>query len=158
MLSVTPVGSAPHALAGIVETGNSSPGLQVDKSTPRLPLDLAETKKAYFLRFDCAGVPRDQVKVDIGSQSRDLRVSVHRLRGKDMMAEYVARGSSIVRWERISGSSTRRIAFPAIADLEKIETTYVDGMLTIKVPKKTGSEFDKAGRNHITVKVEACTL
>lgn len=149
---VVPLGSAPHALASVIETGKSTPGLLVDGSTPRLPLDLAETKTAWFARFDCAGVPKDLVKVDIGVRSRDLRVTVSRRRAKHVIADYNERGSEVLRWERISGSSTRRIVFPLAADLDKVVTLYENGMLTIKIPKKEGVTTDS---NLVSVKVES---
>jgi len=151
---LVPLGAAPHALESVVESGLPSPGLLVDGSTPRLPLDLAETATAWFARFDCAGVPKDLVKVDVGVRSRDLRVTVTRKRAKQMIEDYQKRGSEVVRWERVSGSSSRRIVFPLTANLEKIQTFFEDGMLTIKIPKTEDAAV--AGNNHISVKVEAC--
>ena len=151
---LVPIGAAPHALESVFDSGYPSPGLLVDGSTPRLPLDLVETETAWFARFDCAGVPKDLVKVDVGVRSRDLRVTVTRKRAKQMIEDYQKRGSDVLRWERVSGSSSRRVVFPLTANLDKIQTSYEDGMLTIKIPKTDDAAV--AGNNHISVKVEAC--
>ena len=46
---LVPLGAAPHALESVVDSGYPSPGLLVDGSTPRLPLDLVETETACLL-------------------------------------------------------------------------------------------------------------
>ncbi len=107
------------------EAGHSPEGLELDRATPRLPCDVVETPCAFFLRFDCAGAEREAVSLDIGARTRDLRVTVHRLRGKAALEEEKARGNSVISVERPMGSSARRIVLPPAADLEAVETAFI---------------------------------
>ena len=147
-------GPPPRRVENLVEAGEHSAGLEVDHATPRLPCDVIETRAAFFMRFDCAGAEREAVKLDVGRRARDVRVSVHRLRGKAAVEEEKAKGNSYVSIERPMGASTRRVVLPTSADFGAIESGLVDGMLLVKVPKLASAMQDAGaccGRRRIPV-------
>lgn len=134
-----------------IEIGHSE-GLEVDRATPRLPCDLVETSAAFCMRFDVAGAEREAVGLDVGHRTRDLRVTVHRLRGKAAAEELRAAGATCLSSERHKGGSARRIVLPSCADWNSIESAIVDGMLLVKVGKLAGTqELQATGRRAVPV-------
>jgi len=133
----SPLGPAPSRhLFGAYELGAAAPGMHVDPATPRLPCDIAETAGAFFLRFDVSGCAREQVTLDFGARSRDLRVTAHRKTGKVEAEAEAALGWKQTHVERATGSTTRRVVLPPSADMATARAKLADGMVYVRVDKR----------------------
>ena len=95
-------------------------------------VDLAETDHAYFIHLDVPGMKKDEFEVSF--QDGSLTVSGER---KHLETED---SRSLVRVERRYGRFYRSFDLPKSVDSSKIEASYIDGVLTIEVPKAEESK------------------
>jgi len=92
-------------------------------------LDVAETNDAFEIRVDLPGVEEEDIEVAITGNR--LAISGRR------EAEEMREGERYVAIERAYGAFTRSFVLPDSADLEHVEAQLRDGVLMIKVPKRT---------------------
>ena len=90
-------------------------------------LDLSETEKEFIVRLEAPGMARDDFDVDL---DRNLLA----ISGKRELHKEVT-GEDYLWQERQEGRFLRTIRLPAGVQENKIEATYLDGILTIKLPK-----------------------
>jgi HSP20 family protein len=89
--------------------------------------DVFEKDGALIVEAELPGMDRDSISVTL--DGGDLLIS-----GERKSAGEVKEGD-YVRCERSYGSFFRRIALPFEVDSERVEATYIDGVLRVKVPK-----------------------
>ena len=95
------------------------------------PVDIYETESAFVLEADLPGV--HQENVDIQFDKNTLTISGTRaatLPAKEKTAQL-----RVFSAERQSGGFSRSVRLPEHVDVENIEATFHDGVLTITVPK-----------------------
>lgn len=95
------------------------------------PVDIFETESAFVVEADLPGV--HQENVDIQFDKSTLTISGARaatLPAKDKAAQL-----RVFSAERQSGNFSRSIRLPEHVDVENINATFHDGVLTITVPK-----------------------
>ena len=92
-----------------------------------------EDETTYHLKFDLPGVPKDSIKIDL----HDNRLSVSGERKEEKSSEDKDRRTHFS--EVFYGSFTRTMTFPTPVDGEKTEAKYENGVLTVKVNKKTAN-------------------
>lgn len=90
-------------------------------------LDFSETDKEYVVRLEAPGMARDDFDVDL---DRNLLT----LSGKRELRKE-EKGEDYLWQERQEGRFSRTIRLPAAVQEGKIEATYVDGVLTVRLPK-----------------------
>lgn len=90
-------------------------------------LDLSETEKEFVVRLEAPGMARDDFDVDLDRNL--LAISGKRELHKE------EKGEDYLWQERQEGRFLRTIRLPAGVQENKIEATYLDGILTIKLPK-----------------------
>ena len=90
-----------------------------------MPMDVIRRKDEVLFRFDLPGV--DTESIDVTVDRGVLTVSAKR-------SEETTEGENPVRRERVSGSFTRRVYLGDTLDSDKIEATYNDGVLAIRLP------------------------
>ena len=89
-----------------------------------MPLDLYRAGDHYVLHCDLPGA--DPGSVDVGVDGRTLTIRAQRSpRGEDV--EWLTQ-------ERPSGTFARQLTLGNGLDLEHIEATYADGVLTVTIP------------------------
>lgn len=92
-------------------------------------VDILETPDAYIFRVDLPGVGKDRINTEVRGST--LTISGER----EVESEpWIAAHHTI---ERESGCFERRFAVPGMVDAEKAEAKYVDGVLTVTLPKAT---------------------
>ncbi|HEY7026008.1 MAG TPA: Hsp20/alpha crystallin family protein [Gemmatimonadales bacterium] len=103
------------------------------------PLDLVEREKEYVVRLDVPGVPRENLDVQL--EGAVLTLTGHREMGKkEELENYL--------WEETeTGKFIRTIRLPKAVEANKIEATYQDGILTVRLPKT-----EPAIKNKILIK------
>jgi HSP20 family protein len=90
-------------------------------------LDVTEDESSMTLVAEVPGMSRDDLEVTVED-------GVLALRG-EKKEEQVSEGAHFRRAGRRFGSFERRIHLPEHVDSEKIEATYKDGVLKLRMPK-----------------------
>jgi len=98
-------------------------------------LDFSETEKEFIVRLEAPGMARDDFDVDL---DRTLLT----LSGKRELRKE-EKGEDYLWQERQEGRFLRTIRLPALVQENKIEAAYVDGILTVKLPKAVESAKTK---------------
>jgi len=104
-------------------------GLRAFEPDGDVPADLLETEEGYVAVFDLPGYERDAV--DVRLADRTLTVSAER--DTDREGEYVQR-------ERADGAVSRTLRLPSAVAAGETSATYDDGVLTVRLPRRTGGE------------------
>jgi HSP20 family protein len=97
----------------------------VDAWAPRL--DFSETKDAFMVKAEIPGVEPKDVSVSLENQMLTIKGEKHK--------EKEEKDEKYHRVERSWGGFTRTIALPAGVDTAKVNATFKDGVLTVKLPK-----------------------
>jgi HSP20 family protein len=93
--------------------------------------DIYETESGYLIALDLPGIKRDVLEIDID----DNRLIV---KGTRLTDEERARRS-----ERPSGKFLRSFSIPASVDQGRIGAEYKDGVLQIRLPKRSEQKAQK---------------
>ena len=101
-----------------------STAADMSQSMRSMPVDLYRSGDHYVLHCDLPGV--DPGSVDVGLDGRVLTIRATRSPRSDDV-EWLTR-------ERAVGTFVRQLTLGAGLDLERIEATYTDGVLTLTLP------------------------
>ena len=101
--------------------------LNITNQTWQPPCDVVEDQDHYLLSLEMAGIPKDQIKIEI--QDKQLVIKGER------RAEETKNDKGVKYIERQYGKFLRSFSLPAGLDTEKIEANYQDGVLRVLVPK-----------------------
>lgn len=91
------------------------------------PVDVFEKDKSIVVRADLPGLKREDIHVS-------LHEGVLTIRGKREHQEQI-KEEGFTYTERSMGTFARSIQLPADVDRDKVNASYVDGVLTIEAPK-----------------------
>ncbi len=97
--------------------------------------DVYESRDAYVLQVELAGMQRDAVSIEV--LGRELVIHGERRHEKDV------KGSAYHVLERSYGPFARRFDLPEGSDVTAIKATMQQGILCVTVPKK---DREKIGR------------
>ncbi len=98
-------------------------------------LDFSETTKEFIVRLEAPGMARDDFDVDVDGNLLTLS-GKRELRKEEKGEDYL--------WqERQEGRFLRTIRLPVAVQATKIEASYADGVLTVKLPKAEPSTKTK---------------
>ena len=94
--------------------------------------NVSEDQDNYYVRAELPGMAADQI--DITATVDKVSISGERAISEE--------GEGVVyhRRERDSGTFSRMIGLPGPVDPDKVEASFGDGMLTIKLPKSEASK------------------
>lgn len=102
-------------------------------------LDLTETEKEFVIRVEVPGVPRENL--DVHLEGEILTLTGHREKN-------IRETNENILWEeREAGKFLRTIRLPKAVEPTRIEATFHEGMLTVRLPKA-----ETAVRNKILIK------
>jgi HSP20 family protein len=117
---------------------NLRPALRDWNIEPRIKMDVEESDSAYTVKAEIPGAKKEDIKVDVEgnvvSISAELKRESEEKRGKTL------------RSERYYGAQTRSFTVAHEIDESKVEAKYVEGVLSLTLPKKAG----KASK-HVTI-------
>lgn len=106
-----------------------SPTLDLLTAGQPLPMDIYETETEFILDAAVPGLPLEAIAISASSQLITLRAQwPSGARAAEQPGRYV-------RHERYEGEMERRIRLTAPIDPQRISTTYVNGLLTVRMPK-----------------------
>jgi HSP20 family protein len=92
-------------------------------------LDIRETEDRFEVTADLPGLNSDDVEVTFEDGTLTLRGEREFSRDRDEGGQYH-------RIERSYGSFARSVRLPRVADSERIEASFDNGVLTVLVPKR----------------------
>lgn len=94
--------------------------------------DTYETREAYVVEVDLPGVRAEQVEISFERNTLTIRGTREwPLRATEQNAgDFRVHGA-----ERVGGTFARAIRLPEYVDGEKIEASFADGVLTVRIPK-----------------------
>jgi len=98
-------------------------------------LDLSETDQAVDVRMDVPGMKPDDIDIQVNGNL--LTVSGENKEEKE------EKGRSFHRIERRCGSFSRSVTLPCAVKEDKIDAKYLDGVLTISMPKSEEAKSRK---------------
>ncbi|MGZ3788382.1 MAG: Hsp20/alpha crystallin family protein [Bacteriovorax sp.] len=93
--------------------------------------NVKETSKEYIVHFDIPGVKKDEIKIELDNNR--LSVSGERKEKKE------EKDSKSYFTESYYGSFMRSFTLPSTVDQSKVDASFEDGVLTVKVPKSQAS-------------------
>ena len=92
---------------------------------PAMPMDVIRGKDEVQLRFDLPGVDADSIDVTVDRGV--LTVSAKR-------TEETGEDEKLITRERVTGSFTRRLSLGDTLDSDKIDASFAEGVLTVRLP------------------------
>lgn len=92
-------------------------------------VDITENPEAIVVHAELAGIKPEDVKVDVEN-------NVLTLRG-ERKSELEKHEGTAHRIERFYGSFSRQFLLPRTVDADRIEADLKNGVLTVKLPKKS---------------------
>ncbi len=105
------------------------------EGTPSIRVDLSETDQAYTVRAEIPGVKKDDIKVSLEGN----RVSI----SAEVREEGEKKDEKMIWHERYRGREARSFTLDTDVDESKAEAKYVDGVLELTLPKKTGAAVSR---------------
>jgi len=97
---------------------------------PRIKVDVAEEDKSYAVKADIPGVKKEDIHVAIEGNQVSIEVEVKKEKEEK-------KGEKVVRSERYYGKQYRSFTLGSDIDSAKAEAKYQDGVLELKLPKKS---------------------
>ena len=101
-------------------------------------LDVVEKKDSYLVYAELPGL--DASDVDISFEQNILTLRGTKKPALDPSKDGELRVHAA---ERVTGSFERAVRLPEFVDAEKIEAEFVNGLLTVTVPKAKGAQLRK---------------
>jgi HSP20 family protein len=96
------------------------------------PVDIYEMDDGLVLTVELPGVSKDEVTVELHEQT--LTLSGERKR------ETAVKGGACRREEGHYGAFQRAFRLPMMVDEAKVQATYKDGVLTLRLPKHAAAQ------------------
>jgi HSP20 family protein len=90
-------------------------------------LDLRETDNAFIVEADLPGMSSDDIAVHV--EGTTLMIAGER------KAEQRQENGNFTRFERSFGKFQRALTLPAAVQVDAVDATYANGVLTVTVPK-----------------------
>ena len=95
-------------------------------------MNLTEDNDAYYLRAELPGMKADEIELSVTGDSISIS-GERKIANEDTDAKYHRR-------ERESGKFSRILNLPGPINIEKVDASSVDGVLTIKLPKSEAAK------------------
>jgi HSP20 family protein len=108
-----------------------------DVQTLDMRIDVSEKENAYIVKADIPGVRKEDINVRIDGNVVQIDAEVkHEKESKD-------NGGKVLRSERYYGTVSRTFSLGQDVDEAKADAKYVDGVLTLELPKKASAASKK---------------
>ncbi len=136
LIKYNPNGYRPTTFASFIDRFFNDDFYAGERASTFSPhLDIAETDKEFELQFHLAGVKKDDITIDLNDDR--LTVSGERkLKNEKSEKNY----HSV---ESYHGSFSRSFYLPDHVNAEKIDASYEDGILNVRIPKDGKKETKK---------------
>lgn len=102
------------------------------QSTWTPPVDIYETDDALVFQADLPGVAKDEVNIEVHNNTLILR--------GERKHDATVKEDHYHRVERAYGSFQRSFVLPTMVDQEKVQASYHDGILELRLPKSEAAK------------------
>ena len=102
------------------------------ETEPQIKVDVSEDEHFYTVKAEVPGVKKEVIDVSI--EGNTVAISAELKKEKEERE-----GKRVVRSERYFGRAYRGFTLDHELDEAKAEASYADGVLTLKLPKKSGA-------------------
>ena len=109
-----------------IDTNDIGADLGFAKWAPTV--DIEESDDSYLIRADVPGV--DKKDIDVRLDNGVLSIT-----GEKKVEKETGKGSKQHRTERYCGSFSRRFTLPTTIKSDKVDASYKNGVLSLKIPK-----------------------
>jgi HSP20 family protein len=109
---------------------------------PNLDLDLYEEKDQIVVKAEMPGFTKDDIQISIADNALTIK--------GEKKKEEEDSGKDYYRSERVYGAFTRILVLPAEINPDKVQATFKNGVLEIRLPKS-----EDAKKKEIKVKVQS---
>lgn len=103
----------------------------------KMRIDVSEKDNAYQVKADIPGVKKEDINVRIDGNVVQIDAEINREK------ETKGNGDKILRSERHWGSISRTFSLAQDVDDTKVVAKYLDGVLTLELPKKASMASKK---------------
>lgn len=105
-------------------------------ATTNLMVDILDSGDSYRLHADLAGVEKENIEIDINGAVVSLRAEIKQPtdRKEDI---------KVLHNERQYGAVSRRFELPVEIDADRSTAEYINGVLTLNLPKKVAQDTQK---------------
>ena len=111
--------------------------MNVEATAPvQLRIDVSETDSGYTVLAEIPGVKKDDIQVAVDGNQIEISAEVRNGRA-------LQDGEKVLRAERYCGKVHRAFALAHDIDDAATEARYVDGVLELKLPKKTSARLKR---------------
>ena len=111
--------------------------MNVEATAPvQLRIDVSETESGYTVLAEIPGVKKDDIQVAVDGNQIEISAEVRNGRA-------LQDGEKVLRAERFCGKVHRAFALAHDIDDAATEARYVDGVLELKLPKKTSARLKR---------------
>ena len=111
--------------------------MNVEATAPvQLRIDVSETESGYTVLAEIPGVKKDDIQVAVDGNQIEISAEVRNGRA-------LQDGEKVLRAERYCGKVHRAFALAHDIDDAATEARYVDGVLELKLPKKTSTRLKR---------------
>lgn len=111
--------------------------MNVEPAAPvQLRIDVSETESGYTVLAEIPGVKKDDIQVAVDGNQIEISAEVRNGRA-------LQDGEKVLRAERYCGKVHRAFALAHDIDDAATEARYVDGVLELKLPKKTSARLKR---------------
>ncbi|HTQ73304.1 MAG TPA: Hsp20/alpha crystallin family protein [Burkholderiales bacterium] len=97
---------------------------------PRIKVDVSEADAAYSVKAEIPGVRKEDIHVAIEGNQVSIEAELKKEKEEK-------KGEKLVRCERYYGKQSRSFTLGHDIDAGKAEAKYADGVLELKLPKKS---------------------
>ncbi|HSB98028.1 MAG TPA: Hsp20/alpha crystallin family protein [Spongiibacteraceae bacterium] len=105
-----------------------------------MKIDLSEDEKHYTVRADLPGVKKEDIQVEVDGN----RVAI----GAQMKSfKEEKKGETVIHCERYEGKVFRSFSLGSDVDDSKAEASYKDGVLELRLPKKSNGKSKRLSIN-----------
>jgi HSP20 family protein len=121
---------------------------RMELPTMRVAVDVEENDKAFVIKADTPGIPKDALKLSVmdgtltisGERQEEKQVGGPTAEGAEGASSTEGQGAASkapqsLRYERSYGSFSRSFSLPPNVDVEGIQAEAQDGVLTVTIPK-----------------------
>jgi HSP20 family protein len=103
---------------------------------PQIKLDVREDDAQYMVKADIPGVRREDISVTVDGNQVTISAEVKKESEEN-------KGGRVLRSERQYGYATRMFSLDCEVDDAKADAKYENGVLNLKLPKKTAKAVKK---------------
>ena len=115
------------------------PTLRDFEASPEIRMNVSEDEKAYLVSAESPGVKKEDIEISVEGNQVTIQAEVKRAETRESAKE--------IHSERFIGKSYRAFTLPQEIDSSACEAKCDNGVLTLKLPKKSNGHSTRVAIN-----------